>query len=189
MAVVLPADPRATLEETPQGLQVIIPAKRNLLTTLFLGFWLCGWAMGEIMVPVAFFRGDVDPGAMLFVIAWLAIWTIGGGVAFYVFFWQIAGHERVLLTPSSLSIKREVFGVGRTREYLLTHLRNLRVSPPNFNPFDFRAGLQFWGIGGGPITFDHGAATIRFGAGLEESEARSVVEQLRSRASFGESAA
>jgi hypothetical protein len=124
----------------------------------------------------------LDPGTLLFIAVWLVLWTIGGGFAIYVFFWSLVGCERVLLSPSHLAIKREIFSVGRLREYELAHVSELRVSPNTFNPFDFRSGLQFWGIGGGTIAFDHGAATIRFGAALEEGEAKAVVLAIRSRA-------
>lgn len=59
--------------------------------------------------------------------------------------------------------------------------RSSAVSPVPYNPFDFRAALQFWGVGGGLLAFDYGAATIRFGHGLEESEAKSFVAEMRSR--------
>lgn len=152
---------------------------------IFLGFWLCGWAMGDVMVPATFLAADVDREAKLFAAVWLVAWTIGGGFALYAFFWSLVGRERILLTPSTLSIKRELFGMGRVREYELTHVRDLRVSPMTYNPFDFRSSLQFWGIGGGVLVFDHGAATIRFGASLQEGEAKAIVERMRSRASIG----
>jgi hypothetical protein len=184
LAVVSPAKPKATIEESSHGLEIVIPARRNWFITLFLGLWLCGWAMGEVMVPATFFAQDADPGAKLFVAVWFVAWTLGGGFALYVFFWSLVGRERILLTPSTLSIRRELFGLGRLREYELTHIRDLRASPSTYNPFDFRSGLQFWGIGGGVIAFDHGAATVRFGAALEEGEANTIIERIRSRASL-----
>lgn len=88
------------------------------------------------MVPATFLVRDGDPGAKLFAAVWLVAWTIGGGLALYVFFWSLVGRERILLTPSRLSIKRELLGMGRTREYELTHVRDLRTSPSTYNPFD-----------------------------------------------------
>lgn len=71
--------------------------------------------------------------------------------------------------------------MGRVREYDVQHVRELRVSPMPYNPFDFRSALQFWGVGGGLMAFDYGAATIRFGAGLEEGEAKSIIAKVKSR--------
>jgi hypothetical protein len=44
--------------------------------------------------------------------------------------------------------------------------------------------MQFWGIGGGPVTFDYGARTFRFGASVDEAEARDIVNQLKAQHSF-----
>jgi hypothetical protein len=185
VAIVTPAKPKARFEDTPRGFEVIIPSKRNWFVTGFLCLWLCGWAVGEVVGATTFFTHNTDTAEKLFMTVWLAAWTLGGGFALYVFFWSLAGRERVLLGPATLSIKRELFGRGRLREYELNEIRDLRVAPTAYNPFDPRYGLQFWGLGGGVIAFDHGSATIRFGAALDEAEAKSIVGQLRSRASFG----
>ena len=184
MAVVPPAKPKATVEETASGLEVRIPARRNWFIILFLGFWLCGWAMGEVAVISQLAAGERDAGSSAFLLVWLAGWTLGGAFAIYVSVWSLAGRERVRLGASTLSIKREVFGIGRLREYELSHVRDLRTTPSPYNPFDFRSALQFWGVGGGVVAFDHGAATVRFGASLEEGEAKAIIERLKSRAAF-----
>jgi hypothetical protein len=116
LAIVAPAKPKASVNDTPEGLEILIPARRNWFVTIFLGFWLCGWAMGEFMVPATFFTQGGDPGAILFTAVWLAVWTVGGVFALYIFWWSLVGRERILLTPSTLSIKRELFGMGRLRE-------------------------------------------------------------------------
>jgi hypothetical protein len=175
--------------DTPAGLEITVPSKRNWLLTIFLGFWLCGWAIGEVVVPTQFFSEGMPPEALLFTIVWLCLWTIGGAFALYAFLWSLVGRERIIAGPNFISIKREILSWGRSREYELTHVRNLRVAPAHYNPFDLRSGLQFWGIGGGTVSFDHGSATVRFGAGLEESEARSIVGQIQSRVHIPESAA
>ena len=182
MAIVAPPRPRASIEEGPRGLEVVIPARRSWLLTGFLAVWLCGWAMGEVTVPRAFFAERAEPAAKMFAAVWLTFWTFGGGFVIYTILWSLAGRERLLVTPSSLSIQREVFGMGRVREYGLTDIRDLRTAPIAYNPAaTFRSGLQPWTGGPGLIAFDYGSATIRFGAGLEEGEARSIVERLRPR--------
>jgi hypothetical protein len=186
MALIAPARPRGSSQERPEGLEIVIPAQRNAFRTLFLGVWLCGWAVGEVMVPTAFLGQDLEPDARLFAMVWLAAWTLGGGFAIYAFLWSLAGRERVLVTPFSLRIKRDLFGMGRVREYELVHVRDLRCSPPAYNPHDFRSGMQVWGIGGGTIAFDHGAGTVRFGTGLEEGEAKAIIDRMRSRAPFAQ---
>lgn len=66
-------------------------------------------------------------------------------------------------------------------------MRDLRVGPVGFNPMDFSSSLQLWGIGGGVIAFDYGATTHRFGAGLDEVEAKLAVTAIKKRSRSQES--
>ena len=188
MKVVVP-QMRSVISDGTGGLQIIIPAKRNVFLLGFLGFWLIGWTIGEIAVFAklagAVINGEFSAPEHLFLFAWLGLWTVGGGFALYTWLWMMRGRERVNLGPGNLSIRREVFGFGRVREYDIQHVTNLRVAPAPFNPFDPAAGLQFWGLGGGIVAFDYGAKTFRFGASIDEAEGRTIVERLHSRHHFG----
>jgi hypothetical protein len=88
------------------------------------------------------------------------------------------------LTPEGLEIripaKKQVFLM------LFLSVKHLRVEPLSLFPTDMGAALRFWGIGGGPIAFDYGSKTLRFGAGLDDAEARDVIRDLRERHTFPE---
>lgn len=188
MAVVAPANPRATTAETSSGLEIVVPAKKNWIIILFLGLWLCGWAMGVVVVATQFLSHDMPSEASVFLTVWLVGWTLGGAFALLVCCWSLAGKERMLLSSDRITLKREIFGWGRTREYELVHVRSLRASQSPYNPADFRSGFRFWGIGGGSIAFNHGSKTIRFAAGLDEAEAQSLVTRLLDRGNIADSA-
>ena len=53
---VTPPAARHTVEDLGDRLKIAIPSRRQWLQTLFLGFWLMGWAFGEISVLGRFFR-------------------------------------------------------------------------------------------------------------------------------------
>ena len=188
MPLVEPTKPRGRFTDTPRGLEFVVPAKRMICRTTVLGFWLCGWAFGEVTVINQLISRGHNGGGW-FLLVWLALWTIGGVSALYAFLWSLFGKERVLLSHDRLSIRREVLGLSRAREYRLADIENLRVSPQSYSPFDFSSSLQFWGIGGGPIAFDYGASTVRFAASIAESEADSVVNRFSQRADLGDSVA
>jgi hypothetical protein len=38
-----------------------------------------------------------------------------------------------------------------------------------------------WGMSGGLIAFDYGAQTFRFGAGVDEAEAKHILEKITAR--------
>jgi hypothetical protein len=188
MTYVVPEGMRSVITPDADSLIVEIPVKRNWFQLLFLSFWLCGWAAGEVMVPVSFFSGKGPPGARLFTVAWLGMWTVGGAFAIYAWLWQIAGKEIIRLTSSALIKRRAVNRFGRDKEFSLAHVRNLRVVPSQgFNPFDFASAGQLWGLSGGSIAFDYGARTYRFGQGVDESEAKSIVSKFKERVRIPES--
>lgn len=192
MATVEVPASRATMSESPDGLLITIPAKKNWLVILFLGFWLMGWLFGEVSVIHELIRGHSPNGenlrgsapiaGNLFLLGWLGMWTLGGGFAAFVWLWNFAGVERVLLAPSTLATKRTVLGIGPLKEYELRNVSNLRIDAGRSNISDRRWPSQM--MSGGRIAFDYGAKTYRFGVGLGESEAQQIVARLKSRHPF-----
>lgn len=175
MTVVKPPRPRYSMTEEPSGFEVVIPARKHLLLLVFLAFWLVGWGVGEM---VLFHRLRVIGAPEPFVFAWLGAWTIGGLWVLYLWLWMLVGKERVRLQSNSLQIRKEILFYARNREFEVAHIRRLRVAPIEFRP---AARLRLLGLGGGLLAFDYGARTFRFGAGLDEAEAREVAGALLAR--------
>jgi hypothetical protein len=180
MKVEIP-QPRATVTNDGSDLKIIIPIKRNWFITLFLTFWLGGWAFGEFTVSHAMFSGSSPLGPKFFMLFWLGGWTVGGGFAIYVWFRNLMGKEVISINSMTLTIRQEVGGIGRSKEYEMQAVKNLRVSPLSYNPWNFSSSMQIWGIGGGLIAFDYGAQTFRFGTGLAESEAQDLINVIKKR--------
>jgi hypothetical protein len=167
---------RTVVSERGAELELVIPAPRKIVTVLFLLVWLGGWVAGEVAVTRRIFFEPTESGGSAFLLVWLAGWTVGGGVAIFSLLWMLFGRERVTLGVSTLTIRREALGVGRERRYDLANVKDLRASPV---PVDTtRRSAQPWGFGGGTVAFDYGAQTIRFGAQLEEAEAKQLVARL-----------
>ena len=177
---------RATIEGGPEGLQIVIPAKRNPFAVVFLGIWLAGWLMG-LLNAIARLSRDLasDP----FLVVWLAIWAVAGSVAAYAWLWMLVGKERILMGASMLNLTRDVAGFGFTRRYGLTRIRNLRVMLQPAGPRDFGAAAWAIGFTGGAITFEYEGKTVRFGGSIDAAEARVIVERMRQRHAFAESPA
>lgn len=174
---------RATMAGGPEGLEIIIPAGRNLVMAIFLGMWLTGWLVGELNA-VAQLRRDIasDP----FLLVWLTGWTVAGIAVAYVWLWTLVGKERIVMGPSMLRVKRDVMGFGRTRVYALSKIRNLRVAAQPRRPGSPNLAFGLAGFMGGVIAFEWGGKTIRFGASLDEAEARMIVDRMRQRYGFPE---
>lgn len=189
MARKQPPASRIIITDTPEGLRVVIPYRRSWFVSGFLGFWISGWAVAEVMVPVQFLKGNAPAEGASLMYAWLAVWTVGGLLAIYAWLWQVIGKEIVTVHGQTLTTRRDVGGFGFDKVYDLVQMRNLHVEPAGFHPLDVSAALQLWGIGGGVIAFDHGARTYRFGAGLDEAEADQAMTAIQKRCRIRERAA
>ncbi len=192
---------RATITDSPEGLEIVVPAPRIWLVVAFLGLWLVGWLTGEVFA-LRQLVGPAPMAARLFLVVWLIGWTLGGGAALGAALWMLVGHERVRLRPDTLVIQREAFGLGPRRRYALERIRDLRAVdlPPlpelHLPPGDHRppiaagetaeAALRFVGIGGPGITFRYDGKPVRFGLALDPLEAHQVVSQLQGRHPFPE---
>jgi hypothetical protein len=173
---------RSSVLDTPDGLIINIPAPRTWYAILFLGFWLCGWAFGEVAVIRELVIGKFK-GSSLFLIGWLGAWTVGGAAAIYFWSWMIAGHEIVSLTPTLLGVRRDILGFGRSREYDLPSVKNLRIDrAPIYN--NLSSTNLSRSMFGSTIAFDYGAKTFRFGGGIDEAEASQLIERLKARYPF-----
>jgi hypothetical protein len=179
------AMPRATLTGGPEGLEIVIPARRNLVVLLFLGIWLAGWVTGELKELAELLSGSPE-GPEGFLLLWLAFWTCAGALAAYAWLWMLVGKERILMGSSTLRLKREVLGLGRTRTFELFRIRNLRVASGSARPRDAAAALGLTGLTGGLIVFEHKGKTIRFGGALDPAEAQMIVERMKQRYAFPE---
>lgn len=178
-----PGAARYDIRDDFATLRITIPARRSWFTVLFLGFWLMGWATGEVIVGGILLRGilatlggqtpDVaEGGGMLFLGVWLAFWTVGGAFALVTWLWNLAGKETVLIDGEALTIYRTVFGLGRARRYAAAYVDRLRVSEDSGDS---------QGASSGGLAFDYGGETARFGAGLPPTEARDVWARIADR--------
>ena len=184
MARVAVPTAKASVSDTPEGLVINIPAAKSWWAILFIGFWLCGWAFGEFGAIHQLASGRMSAsGVSLFLFGWLGAWTVGGFVAVSFWLWNVTGHEIVLLTPASLAIRRDILGLGRSREYDLPSVKNLRIDRTPMNS-GFGWSSSSRSIFGGAIAFDYGAKTFRFGGAVDEAEASHLIELLKSRYPF-----
>jgi hypothetical protein len=170
----------------PEGLEIVIPANRNLALAIFLGMWLAGWLMG-VWNAIGQVRRDL--GSDPFLLIWLTTWTVAGIVVAYLWLWTLVGNERIIMGTSMLRVKRDVLGLGWTRVYALTKIRNLRVAAPSRRLGSPNLALGLAGFMGGTIAFEYEGRTIRFGASLDEAEAQTVVDRMRQRYGFREAPA
>lgn len=113
----------------------------------------------------------------------MLVWWIGWSAA-GVFVWlsllnQFVGREVITLDGIRLNSRNEIWRLHRDKSYQVAALSRLRFAPPvggptslNFQPFGFYPGS---------IAAQYEGGTIRFGNGLDEDEARWVIDEITQR--------
>ena len=171
---------RATIQDNLTDLQIIIPAKRNWLAALFLGGWLGGWLMGELFALGALLSVLRGNPANLFVLFWLVAWTAFGIFAIRTLVWLLAGKEIITVGGNKLEIKRKAALFSKPKVFDLDAVKNIRAQEI-VSDYE-RRRLDFGGLSSaGTIRFDYGLKTVQFASGIDEAEARFILEKLKER--------
>jgi hypothetical protein len=157
-----------------------------VFTTISLGFWLCGWAVGEVFAITEVLKGT-SPAFLYF---WLGGWTCGGAFALSGFLWSLLGRERVMATRDQLVLVYECGPWRRVQQFDPKEIRALRVvdPPSGFGNRRSLAVMPLWGDGNGPLTFDYGFRTVHLGEGVSSAEARVIESEIRQHAGILEGA-
>jgi hypothetical protein len=173
---------RAIIQDNLTDLQIVIPAKKNWFIIIFIGAWLCGWFLGEIFAITMVTRLGVINFGSLFLIVWLIGWTVGGLLALRFFLWILKGKEIITVGQGRLVIDKKGMLLYKPKTYDLNEVKNIRVQEDNHDNGGFlgRRSNNFGTINSGEtIKFDYGLKTIKIAGGLDEAEARFIIQKLK----------
>jgi len=180
----IPYTGRAIINDNYDGMEIIIPAKKNWFVLVFLCFWLCGWVVGETFAirEVTGLGGHGAPDGFLTI--WLCGWTVGGVFAFSTLWWNIAGKEIINIQQGVLTINKKGAIFKRLKSYDLNQAKNFRaLEDPDINN-GFGRSRQASLLNpacNGTIKFDYGMETVKFGDKLYQAEGDHILGRLRAK--------
>ncbi|HEV2331622.1 MAG TPA: hypothetical protein VGV16_00545 [Gammaproteobacteria bacterium] len=179
MVKVKPGAPRAEVTDTADGLEIRIRPRRLGYAILSAILWLSFLSVFSLLIYGALLKPGLrhaDPLPVLLMTMPLL------GLCLLMFTWLPLAVEVIRMNGRELIRSRKLFGIGRSSEYALADIKNLRVAPlpviPNLTDSRGNPGLM---LHIGLIAFDYGYKTCRIGHGLEEPEARELVQRISTR--------
>lgn len=174
MSTITPSPFRHRAEFLGDHLLITMPSRAYWWRLPLLCIWLVIW----YGIGFSFFL----PGRMAHPIEliWTLFWFTAGFFTLFDVVWQCAGKELLEASPYSLNIRRQIFGLGWTRAFVAADVHDLRVSPQPLPRYGRGYHVQTPWRWLGPLAFDYGAKTYRFGAGIDEAEAKHIVKLIQS---------
>lgn len=186
-----PFEGKATVSETYGGMEIIIPSEKRWGAIIFMCIWMCGWVFGELSA-IGVITGTIGEGmrgSQAFMYVWLTGWTFGGLFIMRTLIWSLAGKEIITFAGSQLTIARKGLIPSFTKTYNLNEVKDFRVGHlPS-------AGLDVWGnerrnlslsTNTGYLWFDYGMKTIKFGSGIDEAEAKHLLQRMKDKRLIGD---
>lgn len=169
---------RAKIISKINGLEIVIPSKKNWFSNIFMIFWLCGWIMGEgfALNEVIFnFNGFSKD---YFVLFWLCGWTAAGIFAIRQLIWGIFGEEILTFEIGKLTIDRYCLLFSKCKTFDLKEVKNLRLHQNDYDISDDSFKFSRFQNEGSRIKFDYGMETIKLASGIDEAEARYILNKI-----------
>lgn len=170
---------RITIRETLDGLGIYNPARRNAFAILFMMLWLTGWAFGARFALSEILRGSSIVSS-LFLLVWMAFWTVAGLGALVVLLWNLFGSERLFITDGMLVHSRGFGPFRRKRIYPVGQVNSFRV--------DTRGNPATNAVPLGSVSYQAGGGVRSFGVGMTREEAEASLAAIRRALPFPDSA-
>jgi hypothetical protein len=159
----------------------------HFLIAGFLIFWLCGWAVGFVMVTVAIVQKNDAP--VWFLATWLAGWTLGGIFAISMLYFLLRPPH-----PESICLKHDSFHYDSGTFPVITFftwyaMHHARPNDPFNAIFKRRQRIEIAKKNLGSIVlerigerqrlyFDNGADRVEIGEFLREPEREWLAEVI-----------
>jgi hypothetical protein len=137
---------------------------------LFLLVWLTGWTYGGAQAGRSLINHFT-----LFMAVWMMAWAFGVLWVSYAILYAIGGREIILANSETLTRTTKLFGLGRSKSYLVREMRDLRFQPETGGGRSRRTSR---------IAFDYGAKTVGFAQEIEEAEAAELINRIKQRSNI-----
>jgi hypothetical protein len=158
------------------SLTIELPIRRSKGTALFLGFWLCGWAVGEIAGVLSLFgalfgsRQFLSNASALFMVVWLTGWTVGGIMTFWAMGFHLSAREVLTFYGDWLTIDRRWLWTWRRQRHLLNQIRGFRFAKGSWS-MNHEMNTM--------LAFEADGKTVRLGRNLGDEDARRAERTVR----------
>ncbi len=174
---------RVSIEEAKDSLKITIRTKRRWLKIMGSGLYSIMLVGMSVFVFRAFIFPylsqrslieQVNPISLI-----LVAWLVASVSLLINALWEGVGMEIIYINAQTVSIQHSLLGFTLwSQEFLAKNVDDLRVGGPSHENDFFYTWFGAFRTLSGPLAFDYGTKTIRFGNYLDENEANRIVAAI-----------
>ncbi len=156
---------------------VIMPTDKKWKTGL-LFLWLFAWTVCGVIVCTNYFTLSNEK-AKVILIVYMAFWAYFEYKIGKAFWFRRYGKEKLWIKNRTLFYKRETNKRGKTKEYDVDLVNDVKIIDHNRGNFFVQMQESFWVIGGERLSFKHGGKEILFGIQLNDEDTEKLHKEIK----------
>lgn len=154
-----------------------ISTKKNWLLLVFVPLLLSAKAK-VFYTALSLTISSQELFEFMFLLFWFLLLSSLFLIIIAMWFWNAFGKEIITIDSALLTIKHDMFGLGKTKAFPVKEISNVRISEFH-NMILLFSNFLFWNTNSGMIAFDFKDETFRFGIRLSEIESYKLMKKLK----------
>lgn len=169
--------PKVSHQQHTDSFSIVVSAKIERWKEAVLLAWVFAWTASGVFFVYQLTQPlprETKMGIVILLFFWL-YFELRVGRALM---WRLWGYEQLRFRSGKFSVKRNIRGFGKQRDYVLANIER-------FKPVD-RSGSffgtmdeSFWVVGGQRIYFEHLGKKVGVGMQLDEQDTRKLLDLLQ----------
>ena len=168
---------RISYQNHPDSFSVVVSGKIERWKESALLAWVVAWtACGAFFVYelTTDLPSETKMGIFILLFFWL-YFEIRVGRALL---WRLFGFEQIRFKEGQFSIKRNIKGYGKRRDYFVENITSFQIVDRATRSIVASMEESFWVVGGERLYFDHLGKKVGLGMQLSEAETKKLQELL-----------
>ncbi len=177
---------KASIKDDGYSLEIVIPVQKgivHMIAAVMMCIWLIGWIFGEITAigilldfgPLSGSDQTMQFTFGTFIGLWLIVWTLVGVTAFALTVWFLFGKNIIVYSQGILFVSKRALIFKREKHYSAFEIKNMRLRLFASAPYSTVQRCQRHSPYIDMLAFDHGKKIVTFAAGIDEVEAKHIL--------------
>jgi hypothetical protein len=140
--------------------------------------WAIAWAFSGAAVVYMLFFDEKMQAELLYYLAFLGFWVYFFYKIIRVLLWRKFGMEYLKIDEDRLTLKKSVWGYGKSKDFLLENLKSFDQEKLKEKSYAKVFNDSFWVLGEGTLVLSTNNKVINFGSQISPKDGKAIVKVL-----------